>query len=353
MPRSAEKTSDQACCTLAPCLKFCHSPCHLDLVTGSGKRFVYYKRENLNTTMVNEFILIAFSELQNLQVFLSVFILVAYIICVIGNITIIILIRIDPLLHTPMYSFIMTFAVLEIIFVNVTLPKLLDNLISRNKSMPVYGCFTQMYIFNGLGLTECYLLAIMAFDRDLAINNPLRYSSIMKKELCFGLAVVPWIAGFTISFLTTLFTARLNFCGPNQIDHFFCDVGPLQSLACSNLFVSKVAVLLSAVFGIIFSFIIIITFYIHIIHTILKIKSVDGKKRAFSTCSSHLIIASLFFGTTIIVYATPIDTQFDKFLALIYTVLTPLLNPFIYTLRNKVVRSAVRRSRTLFARILT
>ncbi|XP_077319648.1 olfactory receptor 1M1-like [Lithobates pipiens] len=312
----------------------------------------HYKMDYTNRTLVKEFILIAFSELHDLQVFLSVFILLSYIICVIGNIIIIILIKIDPLLNTPMYLFISAFAVLEIIFVTVTLPNLLDNLILGNNSMSVLGCFTQMYVFNGLGITECYLLAVMAFDRDLAINNPLRYSSIMKKKLCFTLAVVPWIVGFTISFLTTLFTARLIFCGPNQINHFFCDVGPLQTLACSDLFVSKVAVFLSAVFSIVLSFIIIIAFYIHIIITISKIKSVDGKKKAFSTCSSHLFVASLFFGTTIIVYATPIDTQFNKFLALIYTALTPMLNPFIYTLRNKDVKSAVRRSRVLIARIL-
>ncbi|CAI9622307.1 unnamed protein product [Staurois parvus] len=286
--------------------------------------------------MVQEFILIAFSEFPHLQVLLSVFI-----ICVIGNIIIIILIRIDPLLHTPMYLFISAFAVLEIIFVTVTLPKLLDNLISGNKSMSVLGCFTQMFVFSGLGITESYLLVVMAFDRNLAINNPLHYSSIMKKELCFKLAVLPWIGGFTISILTTLFTACLKFCGPNQINHFFCDVGQLQNLACSDLFVSKVTVFLSAVFSIVISFIIIIALYAHIINTILKIKGAEGKQKAFSTCSSHFTVASLFYGAGLVVYIRPTGGENDKFLALIYTVLTPLLNPFIYTLRNSDVKTAV------------
>ncbi|XP_075048069.1 olfactory receptor 5V1-like [Mixophyes fleayi] len=303
--------------------------------------------EDGNKTMVTEFILLAFSSLQQLQILLFTIILLAYIICVTGNIAIIVLVRTEPLLHTPMYFFICTFAVLEIMFVSVTIPNLLDNLISWNKSISLLGCFTQMYAFNGLGITECYLLAVMAFDRDLAINNPLHYSAIMSKGLYIELAIAPWIIGFTISFMTTIFTARLKYCGPNQLNHFVCDLTPLQNLACSNPFISKVVTLLAAVLATVVPFIIIIAFYIHIINTISKIKTSEGKEKAFSTCSSHLIVASLYYGTAIIVYIRPNGSQYDKFLALMYTVLTPVLNPFIYTLRNKDVKSAVRKSRLL------
>ncbi|XP_073465083.1 olfactory receptor 11L1-like [Aquarana catesbeiana] len=294
----------------------------------------------------------AFSDLAQMQMILFVTILLSYMICINGNISIILFIKIDPLLHTPMYTFIGTFAVLEIMFVTVTIPKLLDNLISGNKSISILGCFTQLYIFNGLGIAECYLLAVMAFDRDLAINNPFHYSSIMSKKLCFKLAVAPWLIGLTISFMTTFFIARLNFCGSNQINHFFCDATPLQDLSCSDPFISKVTVLLAAVLAIVIPFIIIISFYIHIIKTILSIKSTDGKRKAFSTCSSHLTVTSLFYGTAIIVYITPIGTQCNKFLALVYTVLTPLLNPFIYTLRNKDVKSSIKKLRALLTHFL-
>nr|DBA14194.1 TPA: hypothetical protein GDO54_005196 [Pyxicephalus adspersus] len=302
--------------------------------------------------MVKEFILVAFSDLAQLQMLLFVIILLSYMICVTGNISILFFTIIDPMLHTPMYTFIGTFAVLEIMFVTVTIPKLLDNLISGNKSISFIGCFTQLYFFNGLGITECYLLAVMAFDRDLAINNPLHYLSIITKDVCFKLAGAPWLIAFAISLMTTFFTARLNYCGPNHINSFVCDASPLQDLACSDPFESKVAFLVAAVLAVVIPFIIIIGFYIHIIKTILKIKSSAGKKKAFSTCSSHLTVASLYYGTAIIVYITPVGSQMDKFLALIYTVLTPLLNPFIYTLRNKDVKSAIRKSKALLTGFL-
>ncbi|KAM9294485.1 olfactory receptor 10A7-like [Gastrophryne carolinensis] len=295
-----------------------------------------------NTTEVKEFILLAFSNLHDFQILLFLIILIAYVISVTGNLAIIILVKTELSLQTPMYSFISTFAILEIMFVTDMIPKLLDNLISKNKKISRIGCFAQMYAFNGLGITECYLLAVMAFDRDLAINNPLHYSSIMDKKLSTGLAVVPWIIGFSISLMTTAFTARLKYCGPNKINHFVCDLAPLQSLACSDPFISKVVTLLAAALATIIPFIIIIAFYIHIINTISKIKSAEGKQKTFSTCSSHLIVASMYYGTASIVYVRPNGSQYDKFLALMYTVLTPLLNPFVYTLRNSNVKNALK-----------
>ncbi|KAM8921448.1 olfactory receptor 6N2-like [Pelodytes ibericus] len=301
--------------------------------------------QDVNNTIVKEFILLAFSNPQDLQSLLFTVILLMYIICVIGNSATVILVRVTPSLHTPMYLFISTFAILEIMFVSVTIPKLLDNLITANKRISFIGCFAQLYSFNALGEIECFVLTIMVFDRHLAIHNPLRYQAIMTYSLCSKLTIAPWMAGFLISSVVTIFTADLEFCGPNEINHFFCDLAPLQNLSCSNPFLSTVVTSLAAVIAIIIPFSIIIGFYVHIIITVSQIKTSAGKKKAFSTCSSHLMVASLFFGTSFIVYVRPKGTQNDKFLALIYTILTPLLNPFIYTLRNRGIIQALTKTK--------
>ncbi|XP_068110992.1 olfactory receptor 2AP1-like [Hyperolius riggenbachi] len=321
--------------------------CRLQEAGGRSRVLKVYTKEDANQTEVQDFILVAFTSLKQLQIVLFVFILLAYIICVSGNLTIILLVRTEPSLQTPMYFFISTFSVLEIIFVTVTVPKLLANLISENKKITKQGCFTQMFAFDGLGITECYLLLVMSIDRDLAINKPLHYSAIMTKELYTALVVAPWIGGFTMSSMTTGYTAQMKFCGPDHIDHFVCDVAPLQNLACSDSYMSKLATILAAILAVIFPVIIIIAVYAHILHTISKIKGAEGKRRAFSTCSSHFTVSSLFYGAALIVYIRPIGSQNDKFLALIYTILTPLLNPFIYTLRNRDVRAVIKKSKIM------
>ncbi|XP_077319645.1 olfactory receptor 10A7-like [Lithobates pipiens] len=298
---------------------------------------------NVNKTVVKEFILLGFSSFYKLQNSMFYVVLLAYIVCVIGNITIIILVRAYPTLQTPMYFFISTFAFLEILFVSVTVPKLLAILISTDGSTSVIGCFLQVYIFHALGEAECFLLALMVFDRYLAINNPLHYSTIMNGTFCLQLAALPWIFGFIISFMPAIVTMLLEYCGPNKIDHFFCDLAPLQRLACSDLFLSNVTTVLAAFLSVITPFISIVVLYIQILCTVLKIRGISGKKKAFSTCSSHLIVASMFYGSAIIVYSRPSGSHYDKFLALMYTVVTPLLNPFIYTLRNTDVKDALRK----------
>ncbi|XP_075048057.1 olfactory receptor 6N1-like [Mixophyes fleayi] len=297
-----------------------------------------------NKTVVKEFILLAFADLQQFQNLLFVVFLLTYITCVVGNVTIIVLVRIEPSLHTTMYFFISVFSVLEIIFVSVTVPRLLANLIAANNIISFNECFIQMYIFDSLGATECYLLVAMVFDRHLAINNPLHYPAIMTHALCIELAVLSWIMGFAIMLISVIITARLDFCGPNMIDHFFCDLAPLQNLACSDPFISNLSTSSTAVFDIVLPFFIIIGFYIHIIMTVLKIKSKEGKQKAFSTCSSHLIVTSLFYGTAIIVYAKPKGSHYDKYLAFMYTAFTPMINPFIYTFRNRDVKKVFRNS---------
>ncbi|KAM4663660.1 olfactory receptor 5A2-like [Discoglossus pictus] len=257
-------------------------------------------------------------------------------------------VKANKILHTPMYFFISTFAALEMMFVSVTVPKLLANLIMADQRISFISCFIQMYTFNALGVTECYLLVVMVFDRNLAINNPLRYSAIMSHTFCIKLAILPWIIGFITAFVPIIFTAHLEFCGPNKINHFFCDLAPLQNLACSDPYISIVVTSTTAVIATVLPFIIIVAFYIHIIITISKINNTKGKQKAFSTCSSHLIVAGLFYCTAIIVYVRPKGSQDDKFLALIYTVIIPVLNPFIYTLRNKDVKAALRKTVSSF-----
>ncbi|XP_075700740.1 olfactory receptor 10C1-like [Rhinoderma darwinii] len=296
-----------------------------------------------NKTVVNEFLLLGFSLLHTFQHLLFCVVLLAYIICVFGNFTILLLVRTEPSLHTPMYFFISIFTVLEILFVSVTIPKLLAILIQTKKTISFFDCFVQMYAFNALGETECFLLALMVFDRYLAINNPLRYSAIMNSQFCYRLAALPWFLGFITSFFPTIFTFQLDFCGPNEVDHFFCDLAPVQNLACSDPFISNMTTSLTAVVATVLPFFAIMGFYIHIIYFVLKIEGIEGKTKAFSTCSSHLIVACLAYGSAIIVYIKPKGSHYDKFLSLTYTVVTPLLNPFIYTFRNREVKNALRK----------
>ncbi|XP_075048058.1 olfactory receptor 6N1-like [Mixophyes fleayi] len=297
-----------------------------------------------NKTVVKEFILLAFADLHQFQNLLFVIFLLTYITCVMGNVTIIVLVRTEPSLHATMYFFISVFSILEIIFVSVTVPRLLANLIAANNIISFKECFTQLYAFGSLGATECYLLVIMVFDRHLAINNPLHYPAIMTHALSIELAVLSWIMGFIIMLIPTIITARLEFCGPNMIHHFFCDLAPLQNLACSDPSISIISTSSAAVFDVVLPFFIIIGFYIHIIMTVSKIKSEEGKQKAFSTCTSHLIVTSLFYGTGIIVYVKPKGSHYDRFLAIMYTAFTPMINPFIYTFRNRDVKNVFRNS---------
>ncbi|XP_068110994.1 olfactory receptor 5V1-like [Hyperolius riggenbachi] len=299
--------------------------------------------KNINETRVKEFILLGFSNLQNLQIIIFCLVFLAYIVCVFVNIIIIYLIKMEPSLHNPMYFFISMFATSKIMFISTTIPKFLAVLMQGKQTITFIGCFVQLYVFNALGEIECFLLLLMVFDRYLALNKPLKYSAIMNTEHCTQMALFPWVAGIFLSCFPTYFTVGMEFCGPNEINHFFCDLAPLQHLACSDPFESNLVKSVTALVAIVLPFIGIVILYIHIIVTVLKIKSREGRKKAFSTCSSHLISVCLFYGTAMIVYIRPNGSQYDKYLALTYTVVTPLLNPFIYALRNRGVKIASRK----------
>ncbi|KAE8587993.1 hypothetical protein XENTR_v10022260 [Xenopus tropicalis] len=300
-----------------------------------------------NNTAVEEFILLAFSDLYQLQIPLFFVTLLVYIMCVFGNFAIIFLVITEPSLHTPMYFFISKLSVLEIMYVTCIVPNLLANLIADKKSISFSGCFIQLFANSALGTVECYLFAVMAFDRDLAINKPLHYSTIMTKGLCVQLAVLPWIVGIITVSISTVFTVNLEFCGPNEINNFFCDFPPVQSLACSHPFITQVVTISGAFFAAVLPFIATVGLYTHIIIVICKIKSAESKQKAFSTLSSHLTVAGLYYITVIFVNAVPKGSHYNKFLALIYTVIIPLLNPFIYAFRNKDIKKALIKSRRL------
>ncbi|KAG8541734.1 hypothetical protein GDO81_028346, partial [Engystomops pustulosus] len=293
----------------------------------------------INQTIVTEFILLAFGDLHQFRILLFMAALFIYMTCVSGNVIIYLLIKLDASLHTPMYYFISVFAILEIIFVSTIVPKLLDILIAGGNRISFAPCFLQLFCAVITGEAECFLLTVMAFDRHLAITNPLNYLRIMS-QACTKLALFPWITGIVSSSILTIFTASLEYCGPNIINHFFCELAPLQKLPCSDSHVSSMATSVVGIIGILLPFIVIVGFYIHVIIKVLAIKTECGKQKAFSTCSSHLIVSGLFFCTAMAVYVKPSDRHHDKYLAFIYTVIIPVLNPFIYTLRNKDVKSA-------------
>ncbi|KAE8587960.1 hypothetical protein XENTR_v10022229 [Xenopus tropicalis] len=300
-----------------------------------------------NETTVKDFIFLAFSSFHQFQIFLFIVIQLAYIGCLIGNISVIILVRAKPSLHTPMYFFISTLSALEICFASAVIPKLLASLIAADNTISFAGCFAQLLVSDSLGATECFLLAVMAFDRDFAINNPLHYKVIMTQNTCIGLAALPWALGFITVLIPTIYMARSKFCGSNEINHFYCYLAPIKNMICSNQFTTILLTNSAAIFTTILPFIIILGFYTHIIVAISKIKGTKSKQKVFSTCSSHLIVVSLIYFAGIFGYLAPKDGPYGSFFGLLYTVVTPILNPFIYTFRNKEVKAALWKSSAL------
>ncbi|XP_013909858.1 PREDICTED: olfactory receptor 2G3-like [Thamnophis sirtalis] len=263
-----------------------------------------------------------------------------------GNLLIFLLVVVDQQLHTPMYFFLANLSFLDTCYSSILLPKILANLLTGEGTITVSGCLTQYHLFSFCGSTETYLLAAMSYDRYLAICRPLLYASIMNRKLCFQLMALGWISSLIFNLIMAAFMDQLSFCGSNFIDHYFCDFRPLEKLLCTDKTLFELFVFCMTILFTIPPFLLTLISYIYIIVTIIKIKSIIGRQKAFSTCSSHLIVVSLYYGTLIIVYVFP-DTlslrHLNKILSVFYTVMTPLLNPLIYTLRNKNVHKALRR----------
>ncbi|XP_048372602.1 olfactory receptor 10AG1-like [Sphaerodactylus townsendi] len=305
------------------------------------------EKENIlqNSTAQFEFILLGLSDKPNVQSILFAIFLVTYIIILAGNLLIILLTLLDPALHTPMYFFLRNLSFLEICYTSANIPKMLRNLMSGNKSISFLGCAAQNYFTLFLGGSECFLLASMAYDRYVAICKPLHYHDFMNSKVCMGLAVASWLSGF-MSFGLTSMVFTLSFCGSNEINHFICDIPPLLKLACGDTSRTEIAVFVLAIIFITFPFVLIFMSYAGIIAAILGISSAEGRKKAFSTCSSHLTVVILFYGSACITYLNPNSTySFNngKYLSLFYIVVGPVLNPIIYTFRNKDFKSALKK----------
>nr|XP_033780349.1 LOW QUALITY PROTEIN: olfactory receptor 10A7-like [Geotrypetes seraphini] len=297
-----------------------------------------------NQTHVTEFLILGFSNLTHMRFVLFTVFLLVYMVTLLGNMLVIVILQLKPGLNTPMYFFLRNLSFLEASFSSVTLPKMLFNLLSKDKTISFRGCATQMFFLLFLGTTECFLLAVMAYDRYVAICRPLHYTILMNPKLCNQLATACWASGVLLSLGQTSFIFSLSFCGPNIINHFFCDVPPILKLACGDTFFNEIALFAVCVFILLIPFLLTLMSYSGIINTILHIRSAAGRQKAFSTCASHLTSVSLFYGTASFMYLRPkssysLDT--DRLLALFYSVVTPMLNPVIYTLRNKEVKKAL------------
>ncbi|XP_067393404.1 olfactory receptor 6F1-like [Emydura macquarii macquarii] len=303
--------------------------------------------EQGNQTSITEFILLGFGTLLELQILLFLLFLVIYFSTMAGNILIMVLVVTDQHLHTPMYFFLGNLSCLETCYTTTILPRLLASLLTRDGTISVSGCITQYYFFSSLVCTECLLLSVMSYDRYLAIVKPLHYVAHMSGRACLQLTAGSWVGGFLASSIATVSISQLTFCGPNSIDHFFCDFIPLLKLSCNDpKLMGTLSLTLSFPFLLV-PFLVTVMSYMSIIATILRIPSTTGRQKAFSTCSSHLIVVSIYYGTLLLVYMFPTDhklSDFKKVLSVIYTVLTPLVNPLIYTLRNKEVKGALRKA---------
>ncbi|KAM7150930.1 olfactory receptor 11A1-like [Macrochelys suwanniensis] len=299
-----------------------------------------------NQTAITEFILLGFGDLPTLQILLFLLFLVIYIVTLAGNIVIIALVVADQHLHTPMYFFLGNLSCLETCYTSTILPRMLASLLTGDRTISVSGCLVQLYFFGSLVCTECYLLAVMSYDRYLAICKPLRYAVLMNGRLCFQLAAGSWFSAFLPISIIIFLMSPLTFCGPNEIDHFFCDFTPMIKLSCSDTHLIQLLAFILSAIDILPPFLLTVTSYVHIITTILRIPSTTGRQKAFSTCSSHLIVVTSFYGTLMIVYILPkhnLTRDLHKVFSVFYTVFTPLVNPLIYSLRNKEVKQALRK----------
>ncbi|XP_072006462.1 olfactory receptor 11L1-like [Engystomops pustulosus] len=297
-----------------------------------------------NQTAVTEFFLLGFNGSKFLRFTMFCVFHMVYCGTICGNLLIIFLLSTSRNLHTPMYFFISQLSTCDIFLTTTVVPNMLLILLNNGGTITFAGCLIQFYFFCASEVFECFLLTVMSYDRYVAICNPLRYNSVMTSTCCVILVISCWVLGFSASFIDTLMAQMLDFCGPNIIDHYFCDLNPLLEIACSDTYPIQLDVSLLGIPALIIPTIIIITSYAKIASIILKIPSSTGRQKAFSTCSSHLIVVSIFYWTLFSVYVVPSrgkSSTISKILSLLYTVFTPLINPIIYSLRNKDIRKAV------------
>ncbi|XP_072217291.1 olfactory receptor 5V1-like [Excalfactoria chinensis] len=314
--------------------------------------------QRVNTSTVSEFILVGLSDAPEVRFLLFVLLLGIYLATMAGNITVLIAIRTDAHLHNPMYFFLGNLSLLDIICPTITVPKMLQALLLGNKVISFTGCMLQLFLLIDVVGTEIFLLAVMAYDRYVAICHPLRYMSIVSMKLCAHLTIGTWVIGFFNSLLHTSLIFTLSFCDSNKVDQYYCDIPPVLALSCSPTASRELVTLTVA--GILGSsaFAVTLISYIHILFAVLCMNSAESSHKAFSTCSAHLTVVSLFYGTTICTYVRPSSTYSphqDRIVSMLYGILTPLLNPIIYCLRNKEVQGALGRvvSQTILQAVTT
>ncbi|XP_044844250.1 olfactory receptor 10A7-like [Mauremys mutica] len=300
-----------------------------------------------NQTVVKEFVLVGFASISSSQGLLFALFLAIYMVTLAGNGIIITLTSTDPNLDTPMYYFLRNLSVIDICYISSTVPQLLVHFLSRTHTISMLACATQNYAFFAFGVTECFLLAVMSYDRYVAICNPLHYTVVMSHQACAKLAVGSWVSGFLHSVVLTVCTFHVPFCGPNRIDHFFCEAPQVLKLACADTYVNELVIFAVAVLVLIIPLSLVFVSYSRILATILQMSTAAGRRKTFSTCASHLTVVSLFYGAAIFMYMRPRSThspQQDRMISLFYAVITPMVNPMIYSLRNKEVKGAVMRA---------
>ncbi|XP_021552182.1 olfactory receptor 10G9 [Neomonachus schauinslandi] len=296
-----------------------------------------------NVSLVTTFFLMGLPHAPALDIPLFGIFLVIYVLTVVGNLLTLLVIKVDSHLHTPMYYFLTNLSFIDMWFSTVTVPKMLMTLVSPGgRAISFHSCVAQLYSFHFLGSTECFLYTVMSYDRYLAISHPLRYASMMRGRTCALLATSTWLSGSLHSAVQTTLTFHLPYCGPSQIQHYFCDAPPILKLACADTSMNEMVIFVNI--GVIASgcFLLIVLSYVSITCSILKIHTSEGRHRAFQTCASHCIVVLCFFVPCVLIYLRPGSRDaVDGVVAVFYTVLTPLLNPVVYTLRNKEVKKAL------------
>ncbi|KAM8971520.1 olfactory receptor 1030-like [Sarcophilus harrisii] len=300
----------------------------------------------INYTMVTEFILLGLTDHPDLQPILFVIFLIVYLLIVCGNVGMISLIRTDPKLQTPMYFFLSHLSFVDLCYSTNVTPQMLVNFLSQRKTISYVGCLIQFHFFIALVITDYYMLTVMAYDRYVAICNPLLYSSKMSKNVCISLVTAIYVYGFVNGLIQTILMLRLSFCGPNEINHFYCADPPLMVLSCSDTYIKETAMFIVAGSNLTCSLAIILISYMFIFTAILRIRSTEGRRKAFSTCGSHMTAVTIFYGTLFCMHLRPpseTSVEQGKIVAVFYVFVSPMLNPLIYSLRNKDVKNALKR----------
>ncbi|KAM3855987.1 olfactory receptor 5AR1-like [Vipera latastei] len=303
-----------------------------------------------NHTKITEFVFVGLVDSPNMELLSFIVILIIYLITLTGNLGMIILIRISSQLQSPMYFFLSHLSFLDFGYSSAVAPKMLANILADKKSISYANCAAQMYFFIFCASTECILLAAMAYDRYVAICNPLLYVVTMSPKVCTVMVAGSYLIGLMNAVTQTASTFQLSFCGSNIINHFFCDVPPLLSLSCTDTSINEMMLFVFATILGIFTSTEIVVSYAFILTAILRINSSEGKQKAFSTCASHLAAVTIFYGTTIFMYLRPSSSYVldqDKWASIFYTIVIPMLNPLIYSLRNREVKNALRRRQAL------